>query len=171
MPNIAKVLKEEISRISRHEAKVAITPIRKPTLKLRKDVANLKSRLAALEKAYKALQALMTKCQAAQPEPATEQADKVEKGWISGKGIKSLRKRLGLSQKEFGKLTGVTGHAVVLWESKSGMLNLRKATKAAVFAVRGLGAREAKQRLAEMGKKAATKVSKPARQGKAKRGK
>ena len=79
MPNIAKVIKEEISRISRHEAKVAVTPIRKPTIRLRRDVAALKTRLAALEKAFRDIQALMAKCKAAQPAPAPEAAGK---GWI-----------------------------------------------------------------------------------------
>jgi len=167
MPNIAKVLKEEISRISRHEAKLATTPIRKPTIRLRKDVANLKSRLAALEKANKELQAVMTKCQAAQPEPAAEQS---EKGWISGKGIKSLRKKLGVTQKELAKLVGVSHKAVVLWESKPAMLKLRDKTKAAVFAVRGIGAKEAKQRLAAMVEaKPVKKAPKAVRRGKGKR--
>ena len=161
MPNIAKVFREEISRISRHEAKVAVTPIRKPTIRLRKDVADLKTRLAALEKAHKEFQAIVAKCQATQPAPAPETADK---GWISGKGIKSLRKRLGLSQGDLARLVGVSSNAVTLWESKSGMLKLRDKTKAAVFAVRGIGAREAKQRLAAMEpvkvKKAAKKAGK-----------
>ena len=50
MPNIARVLKEEISRISRKEAKAAVAPIRKPSVRLRKDVADLKRRLALMEK-------------------------------------------------------------------------------------------------------------------------
>ena len=153
MPNIAKVLREEISRIARHEAKVAVTPIRKPTIRLRKDVANLKVRLALLEKATKELQAVVAKIQAAQPEAVPELQ---EKGWISGKGVKGLRKKLGLSQNDFAKLVGVSSQAVVLWESKPGMLKMRDTSKAAVFAVRGLGKAEAKQRMDEMGKK--TKV-------------
>ena len=165
MPNIAKVLKEEISRISRHEAKVATAPIRKPTIRLRKDVADLKTRLATLEKTYKDIQAIMAKCRAAQPEPAPETGDK---GWISGKGIKSLRKRLGLSQGEFARLVGVSKKAVVLWESKPGMLKLRDKTRAAVFAVRGIGARDAKQRLEAMVETVKKAASKPARRGKAK---
>lgn len=151
MPNLARTLKEEISRISRHEAKLAVTPIRKPAIRLRKDVADLKARLASLEKANKALQTLVAKIQGAQP--AIPSTDSEGKGWISGKGIKSLRKRLGLTQMEFGKLVGVSSQAVVLWESKPGMLRLRNATKVAVFAVRAIGAKEAKHRLDEMGKK------------------
>lgn len=44
----------------------------------------------------------------------------------------------------------VTAQAVYLWERKPGMLKLRETTKAALLAVRGIGAREAKARLAAM---------------------
>jgi DNA-binding transcriptional regulator YiaG len=145
MPNIAKVLKEEISRIARHEAKIAVTPIRKPTIRVRRDVADLKVRLAALEKVSQALQAALTKLQ-----PAAPSTPVAEKGWISGKGIRSLRKRLGLSQGEFARLVDASSQAVYTWESKPGMLKLREATRAAVFAIRGIGAREARKRLAAM---------------------
>ena len=40
MPNVMKVLKDEISRISRKEAKAAVSPVRKPSVRLRKHVAN-----------------------------------------------------------------------------------------------------------------------------------
>jgi DNA-binding transcriptional regulator YiaG len=165
MPNIAKVLREEIARISRKEAKAAVTPVRKPSIRVRSDVADLKRRMALLEKANKELLARLAKIEAAQPAPpATEPAGR---GWISGKGIKSLRKRLGLSQADFARLVGVSEQAVYIWERKTGMVKFRDSTKAAVFAVRGIGAREAKDRLAEM--KAKT-VKKPvSKRGKAKR--
>lgn len=149
MPNIAKVLREEIARISRKEAKAAVTPVRKPSVRVRKDVADLKRRMAALEKLVKVLVTQMSKIGAAQPVAPAEPAGR---GWISGKGIKSLRKRLGVSQAEFAKLVGVSDQAVYLWESKTGMLKLRESTKAAVMAVRGIGARDARRRLEEMKK-------------------
>lgn len=158
MPNLAKTLKEEISRISRHEAKVAVGPIRKPAIKLRRDVADLKVRLALIEKAHKKLHVMVAKIQAVQP--ATPVPEPATKGWISGKGIKTLRKRLGLSQNDFAKLVGVSSQAVTLWEGKPGMLKFRDATKAAVFAVRDLGAREARQRLESMTVAAAKKAGK-----------
>jgi DNA-binding transcriptional regulator YiaG len=152
MPNVASVLKQEIARIARKEAKAAVGPLRKPSVRARADIAGLKRRLAALEKANKDLLARLVKVEAAQPVPATEPA---ARGWISGKGIRSLRKRLGLSQNEFARLAGVSGQAVYMWESKTGTLTLRGPTKAKVFAVRGLGAREARRRLAEMAEAAA----------------
>ena len=148
MPNIAKIFREEIARISRKEAKAAVTPVRKPSIRLRSDVADLKRRMVLMEQTNRQLQSRLAKMDAAQPSPPPAEA--AEKGWISAQGIKSLRKRLGVSQAEFAKLVGVSDQAVYLWESKTGMLKLRGDTKAKVFAIRGIGAREAQKRLGEM---------------------
>jgi DNA-binding transcriptional regulator YiaG len=148
MPNIAKILKEEIARISRHEAKVAVAPIKKPSSKFRSDIAGLKNQVATLEKEVKRLNVLVINLVSTQQPPA--EAPEASRAWISGKGVKAFRKKLGLTQGEFGKLTGVTSHAVVLWESKPGMLKFRSATKAAIMAIRGIGKGEARKRLDEM---------------------
>ena len=50
------------------------------------------------------------------------------RSWITGKGIKALRKRLGLTQAALASLAGVSSPAVVQWEKKSGKIRLRKAT-------------------------------------------
>jgi DNA-binding transcriptional regulator YiaG len=147
MPNIAKVLREEITRISRHEAKVAIAPLRKSAARMRPDVADLKNRLAVIEKELKRINLLAINL--ASTQPAATVVPEESRAWISGRGVKSLRTKLGLSQGEFGKLTGVSSHAVYLWESKPGMLKLRDATKATIMAVRGIGKVEAGKRLAE----------------------
>jgi DNA-binding transcriptional regulator YiaG len=148
MPNIAKILKEEISRISRKEAKAAVSPTRKPSVRSRKDIADIKRRVALLEQANRLLLKRLSGIEGAQPAAAS--VEPAGKAWISGKGIKSLRKRLGLSQVEFAKLVGVSSMSVMRWEQKPGMLKLRGAAKASVFSVRKLGAREARERLAEM---------------------
>jgi len=159
MPNIAKVLREEVTRIARKEVKLAIAPIRKPAGKIRSDVADLKARVNLLEKELKRLTLLAINLASTQPAPA--EAHEEGRAWISGKGVKTLRRKLGLSQKEFGKLTGVTSHAVMLWEGKPGMLKFRDKTKAAVMAVRSIGKTEARKRLDEMVVKKPVKVAKP----------
>ncbi|MFZ4395842.1 MAG: helix-turn-helix domain-containing protein [Kiritimatiellia bacterium] len=156
MSNLAKTLKDEIARIARKEAKQAVAPFRKPTTSARRTFADLKRRVVTLEKESRRLAALLAKVP--QPEPVEVSAK--AKGWISGKGVRSLRQKLGLSQEAFAKLVGVSSQGVYQWERKPGMLRLREATKAAVMAVRGLGAREAKARLAGM---AAKKVAKKKR--------
>jgi len=144
MSNIAKALKEEISRISRKEAKSAVDPIAKSNTGLKKIVADLKKRLAALEKENKRLLGGIKK---EKPVFAPEPSEETRKARITSTTIRSLRSRLGLSQSEFGKLAGVTTGAVYLWENKEGPLNLRDKTKAAILSIKGMGAREAKEKL------------------------
>ncbi|MBP7274765.1 MAG: helix-turn-helix domain-containing protein [Kiritimatiellae bacterium] len=81
--------------------------------------------------------------------PTAEQPE--ERQWFLAKGIRSLRKKLKLSQVELGKLAGVTPQAVMLWESKTGRLRLRATTEARLQAVRGMGIRDARQALTDMG--------------------
>lgn len=156
MSTFASSFKAEVIRLARHEAKAAVTPVRKPSVAARRAIADLKRRVALLEKENKRLAALMGKIP--QPEPVAAPAG--PRSWISGKGVRSLRQKLGLSQEAFAKLVGVSPQGVYQWERKSGMLRMRDATKAAVMAVRGLGAREAKAKLAEMAKPKAKKSGK-----------
>jgi DNA-binding transcriptional regulator YiaG len=151
MSNVVKILKTEIARISKKEAKSATQAIGKSNTWLRKTVADMKKRLVLLEKENKRLVATVKRFQVAQPEKVEQEEGK--KARFTSKGIQSLRKKLRLSQADFGKLLGATPHAVYLWEKKLGALNLRDKTKAAILSVRGLGAREAKEKLAELGKK------------------
>ena len=151
MSNVVKILKTEIARISKKEAKRATQAIGKSNTWLRKTVADMKKRLVLLEKENKRLVATVKRFQVAQPEKVEQEEGK--KARFTSKGIQSLRKKLRLSQADFGKLLGATPHAVYLWEKKLGALNLRDKTKAAILSVRGLGAREAKEKLAELGKK------------------
>ena len=146
MSNIAKVLKAEIMRISRKEAKGATQGIGKTNTWLRKIVANLKKRVVLLEKENRRLVATMRKCQVESPKNPDEETSKA---CLTSRGIRSLRNKLGLSQAGFSKLVGVTRYSVHLWETKEGALSLRDKTKAALLSIRGLGAREAKEKLAE----------------------
>ena len=65
---------------------------------------------------------------------------------MSPRLIMSQRARLGLSRDAFAKLVGVTGGAVLAWES--GRSKPRTVAKAAIVAIRSLGKREARERLA-----------------------
>ena len=150
--NIAQVLKSEISRISKREAKVLTSTTRSTAIILKKTTADLKTRLALLEKEYKRLNVLVINLASTQPAPTVSEDATDKKGWISGKGVKAMRKKMGVSQKELAKLTGVSTGAVVQWERKQGMLKLRDATKKAIMAIRGIGKVEARKRLDELGK-------------------
>jgi len=146
MPNIMSALKTEIVRLTRTEAKAVTDPLRKPSITTRKTVADLKRRMVELEKTVKHLDAVLAKI----PQPEPEATPVSSRNWISGKGVRSLRLKLGLSQSAYAKIVGVTSKAVGDWESKPGMLRMRNATKAAVLATRTLTMRTAQQRLPEM---------------------
>ena len=163
MPNIMTALKAEIVRLARKEAKAFTAPLRKPANATRLTLADLKRRVAALENQIKQADAQLAK--APRPEPAGEAASPENR--ISGKGVRSLRRKLALSQDDFARLVGVSPNSVSLWEGKPGMLRLRKTTLAAVLAARGLNAHEAKAKLEEQ------KAKKPAgaAKGKTRKGK
>jgi DNA-binding transcriptional regulator YiaG len=150
MANVAKVLKDEISRISRKEVKATAGGIGKSQKAIRKVVADLRKKVASLEKEIKRLSAGKPKEKAV---PVKEQPAEMEKARLTGKGVRSLRTRLGLSQTQFARLAGVAEQSVYLWEKKEGPLKLRDKTKADLLSIKGLGAREAKAKLDEVGEK------------------
>jgi len=162
MSNIAKALKAEISRISRKEAKSATDQLGKRQTELKKIVADLKKRIGLLEKENKRL---LPKKKKDAPESLQAPPEETGKARFTSKGIRSLRSRLDLSQADFAKLMGATPHAVYLWEKKEGALRLREKTKAAFLAIRGLGAKEAQEKLAEAGtQRDGKKISAPKRE-------
>ncbi len=150
MANVAKMLKEEISRISKKQAKSAVDPIGKTQTTLRKAVADLRKRLISLERENKRLVAAVGKEKTAGFKETTEDDKRAR---ITSKGVRSLRSRLGISQADLAKLLGATPHSVYLWEKRGGALRLRDKTKEAFLSIRGLGAKQAKDKLAETERK------------------
>lgn len=142
MPNIAKVIKDETSRIARKECRLAVAPLRKSANISRRTFADLKRRLAALEKICERFEALSAKAPQPQVEPASG-----EKSRITARGMRSLRRKLRLTGKQFARLLGVTSKIVYQWEKQEGPLRVRNTTRAAILSIRGLGAKEAKARL------------------------
>ena len=69
------------------------------------------------------------------------------KGYSQG-GLRSQRKRLGLSAADYGKLIGVTGQTIYSWEQETS--RPRKQQVARVASLRHLGKREALARLAQL---------------------
>lgn len=145
MPNIAKLLKEEIQRLARSEIKSATAILKKDNTVLKRTVADLKRRLTKLESAAKRV---IPKAEARTPK-ITKDAPSEVKARITGKMIRSIRSRLGLSQDAFAKLVGVSSQAVYQWERKDGRLDLRGDSKAAIVGIRKLGKREVAQRLGQ----------------------
>lgn len=79
------------------------------------------------------------------------------------KGLKTLRMRLGLSGAAPARLLGVSKQTVFTWETRRAIP--RKEMIAAIFALRGIGEREAQDRLEALKKPAIKKLA-PATLGK-----
>ena len=159
MSNLLKALKDEILRLARKEVRAQISKLKTDVVGLKKANASLKGTIAKLQKGQtvllKAEQRNLTK-------PASIAPEVAQKARLTAKGVRALRKKLGLSQAAFGKLAGVSMGAVTMWEKKSGALKLRQATRTSILALRGIGAREAKRRLELV----VTKVKEPKKAGK-----
>jgi len=126
MANVMKALKEEIARISRSEIKAALAPIKSVNASQRKYIADLRRQVTDLEKANKQLVRELEKLGAAVPQ--LEPEEDTGRAWITPAGIRSMRKRLKLSQKAFAKLAGVSLPTVAKWEGNknNGKLKIRR---------------------------------------------
>ena len=138
MSNVMKELKVEISRLSRKEAKAVVAPVKKASVTYRGLIAGLRKQVASLQKELAGLKRAMPKTDKVL-EAKTEPEGRF---WITGKGVKAMRKRTGLTQEKFAKLVGVSVPTVANWEKAKGKLNLRKATAGALQGLRGKGKRE-----------------------------
>jgi len=147
MPSIQEVLKAEIQRLARKEVKAATSDLRKASASHRTAIADLRRRIAELEKDNKRLFREATK----QPKAVEETVDEeVERSRITGKMIRSIRSRLGLSQAAFAELVGVHKLSVYQWEHKEGRLSFRGDAKAKIVAVRKMTKKEAWEKLEEV---------------------
>lgn len=152
MPNIAALLKSEISRLAKKEVRKEIAPLRRIAAGYRRDIAQLKRMLASLNRATKQLAKPRA---SAEVEPNREAPIR-----FVAKGLVSLRKRLDLSAAELAQLLGVSMQSVYNWEHRKTVP--RKEQVAAIAALRGVGKKEARQRL-EGARSTRTKVAKSTR--------
>ncbi|GGK14015.1 helix-turn-helix domain-containing protein [Luteimonas terricola] len=137
MANLATVLKAEIARLARKEAKIQLDPLRKANAGYRRDIAALKREVATLSRQVKSAGRPAKKAQA-EPEAG-------RKLRFSAKGLKTHREKLGLSAAEYGQLADASAQSIYNWEA--GKTVPRQAQVQSLAALRGLGKREAAKRL------------------------
>lgn len=143
MPNIATILKQEIARVARKEARADTEQLKKASAHYRSDIAELKRRIATLEKLVGRLgkAAAKTVLAAMTNEPASSFR-------FSASGLQAQRKRLGLSASEAGLLLGVSDQSVYKWEN--GKSRPRASHFASIAALRSLSKKQAVARLSEL---------------------
>jgi DNA-binding transcriptional regulator YiaG len=139
MSNFASALKAEITRLAKKETRGQVGPLRKSVVGHRREIAALKREIAALRKQ---LGRTARSAPKAAPESDEEDGRQVR---FQARGLMSDRKRLGLSQKDYGRLVGVSGQTILSWEQRKS--SPRRAQLLALAAIRGMGKREATKRL------------------------
>ena len=139
MSTIAAVLKQEITRLARREARAITKSLHKASSQFRRDIAELKRQTA---KARAELVRLQRQASRGGATPVVEAS--TGKVRYSSASVVAQRKRLGLSAADFAKLVGVSGHTVYKWEHGT---RPRNAQVKAFAAVRGIGKTEARARL------------------------
>lgn len=147
MPNIAVALREEITRLARKEVRTQTEALRKASAEYRKKIAEMKRQISELQRKVTSLEKRVHK-------NTRTQITKVDSGSVrfSAKGLRSKRQLLGLSASDFGELIGVTGQTIYKWENETS--RPREKQMGAIAAVRGMGKREALERLEELTGKA-----------------
>lgn len=143
MGKIEAVLKGEITRLARREAKALMGKHVDELRRLRKRVVSLERGIGAMKTALAQEQAKRKVTKAVE----TVAGEKGPTIRLSPRLIRSLRSRLDISQAELAKLVGVSTLAVGNWEL--GKAKPRAESKARIAALRSLGRREARRLLAE----------------------
>lgn len=146
MPNIAAVLRDEIARLARKELRSQTEGLKKASAQHRRDIASLKRQVTALER-----QVSLLEKQVLSKPPASAVSKSAARVRFTAKGLRSQRRRLGLSAAEYGQLVGVTAQTIYKWERETAYP--RKEQIAILAALRGIGKKEARARREQLGKK------------------
>lgn len=134
--SVMKELQSEITRLARKEIKKELEPIKRVNAAQRGYIADLRRDVSDLQKEVARLQ------RAASKSPV--EIDDTKGFWISGKGVVSLRKRLGITQAELAVLADVSKQSIVKWEKVEGKIAFKtEDTADAVRVVRSMSKTEA----------------------------
>ncbi len=127
--------KAEISRIAKKEIRAETKQFKKASAQYRADIAALKRHIAALEASMKKLSKSHTQ-PARQPDAEAPTVLRFRAG-----GFANLRKKLGVSAEQMGKLIGVSAQSVYHWEAEKS--RPRASQLPAISAARQLSKKEA----------------------------
>ncbi|HEY4364921.1 MAG TPA: hypothetical protein VGN17_28410 [Bryobacteraceae bacterium] len=152
MPNLSNVFKDQMARIANRQINRQGKVVRKLLAQHRRDLAALKRQIAQLTRAVGFLGKQERRRVGSSPGVVAAASTGVgaagDRLRFRADGLKTHRAKLGLSAADYGKLVGVSGLTIYNWEAKKA--KPQKAQVAKVATVRGLGKREAVQRLEQM---------------------
>jgi len=143
MAKLESIIKSEIVRLAKREMRKIAIPLRRDFRSLRGTVFQLRKAVLTLQRITSIQQKELEKRKV----PLEAAPEEVKVARFSPRLIRSLRGRLGITQKELAILTGVTIGAIHQWES--GKFKPSDKKRAVMVALRKLGRREVKRLLEE----------------------
>jgi DNA-binding transcriptional regulator YiaG len=154
MAKIEGVIKAEIMRLAKREVRAFFRP-------LKREVWQMSTKLSTLSKGFASLNRMAKELHLEEKvKPKLEATpEEVKVSRLTPERISRLRKKLGISQRELGILTGSSIGAILAWEK--GKFRPRGEKKAALVALRKLKKREVKRLLAEKAERNTTRKNLP----------
>ena len=147
MGKLGATIKSEIVRLAKREMHKTLAPLGRDVRLLKSTVSQLRKTVLALERFAAQQQKELKK----RKMPLEATPEEIKKSRFSPRLIRSLRKNLGISQKELAILTGVTVGAAHLWEK--GKFKPKDEKKAVMVGLRKFGRRNVKKLLEERANK------------------
>lgn len=141
MSTFANQLKAEISRLAKKEVRAEVQSLKKASAGYRSEIAALKRRISNLEVVLK------KQAKGSKVMPKESTGDEGSSLRFRVAGFANLRKKLGVSAAEMGKLLGVSAQSVYHWEA--GKSKPRKSQLPAISAVRKMSKKDVAAKLAE----------------------
>jgi DNA-binding transcriptional regulator YiaG len=142
MAKIESIIKSEIQRLAKHEVRSVFLPLRREVWGLKLKLSNLIKSFTVLDRFAKEIS------KAKSTEPKLEASpEEVKASRLTPERISGLRKKLGISQRELGILTGASLGAVASWEK--GKFRPKGEKKAALVALRKIRKRDVRKMLSE----------------------
>jgi len=145
MGRVEEAVRSEIMRLVRRELRSVVLPLGKEVRQLKRGMGRLTKSVAGLERVV-AAQVREAEARRDRLEVSEEEARTAR---LSGRLIRALRTRLGISQGQLAALVGVSTGAVAQWEQ--GMISPRGQNWATLVALRKLGRRDARRMLEQKG--------------------
>ena len=147
MGKLESTIKSEIQRLAKREIRSTFIP-------LRREVRTIRLKLSSLSKGITSLNRMTKELHLEEVKPKLEATpEEVKASRLTPERIRGLRKKLGISMRELGILTGTSLGAILSWEK--GEFKPRGEKKVALVGLRKLRKRDVKKMIAE---KAGTKV-------------
>ena len=147
MGKLESTIKSEIQRLAKREVRSTFIP-------LRREVRAMRLKLSGLSRGITSLNRMTKELHLEEARPKLEATpEEVKASRLTPDRIRGLRKKLGISMRELGILTGTSLSAILSWEK--GKFKPRGEKKGALVALRKLRKREVRKMLAE---KAGSKI-------------